>query len=109
MNEIINSIKHLYHKEISHANLIECTAGTNGYKGGDSGYGSRTYFSIEDLSSTDMKVRITKNNEVICDCDLMGGKIEIGLGGDSELSTFAEAIEYALNVYEKEIKNDEEV
>lgn len=36
-------------KEFLAANAISVEVGTNGFKGGDSGHGSRTYFKLKDL------------------------------------------------------------
>ena len=43
-------------REIVNCNILEVEAGTNGYQGGDSGHGGRTYFRIEDQGSTDIQV-----------------------------------------------------
>src|SRR5690606_39754388 len=59
--------------------------GTNGYQGGAAGYGSRTFFQIRDAGGTDMEVSLTQD----------GRGVTIQLGGDSELSTFADALEFA--------------
>ena len=45
-----------YTREIYSANVLEVEAGTNGFQGGDSGHGSRTYIRIEDMGSTDIRV-----------------------------------------------------
>ena len=37
-----------YTREIYSANVLSVEAGTNGFQGGDSGHGSRTYFRITD-------------------------------------------------------------
>ena len=42
-----------YTREIYSANVLEVEAGTNGFQGGDSGHGSRTYIRIEDMGSTE--------------------------------------------------------
>ena len=70
-------------------NILSCTVGTNGYCGGDSGHGSRTYLKIEDGAATDIECRVTKN-------EYSGDTIEIVLGGDTELYTFIEALEFAV-------------
>lgn len=76
-------------EQFTSANIIEATVATNGYQGGDSGHGSRTYFSLEDLASTDMDVRTGR------------GKVEIMLGGDCELQTFIEALRWAADKLEE--------
>jgi len=76
-------------REFTSANIIEVEVGTTGYCGGDSGHGGRTYFRIEDLSSTDMAVKVSGTS-----CGETG-KVEIMFGGDSELETFIDALEFA--------------
>ena len=41
-----------FSRDIYNANVLEVEAGTNGYQGGDSGHGSRTYFRIENAGGT---------------------------------------------------------
>lgn len=82
-------------EEFTSANIIEIETGTNGYMGGDTGHGSRTYFRIKDLGSTDMRCDfepLDKGNSV--------GEVTITLGGDSELKTFISGLRFALNVLE---------
>ena len=80
-------------KEIDSANIIDVEVGTTGYCGGDSGHGGRTYFRIKNVSSTDMSVRINKSAEY----DWMNNlqEVELMFGGDCELDTFIEALEFA--------------
>lgn len=78
-----------YIKEITSANILQIEVGTNGQFGGDSGHGSRTYFKLKDIASTDLRV----DGE-----DRMDDEVEIILGGDCELETFIEALEYAVKV-----------
>ena len=70
-----------FKKEIISANMLEVEVGTTGHQGGDSGHGGRTYFKVKNLSSTDMTVEADGSS-----CG--DGKVEIMLGGDSELDTF---------------------
>lgn len=81
-----------YSREIYNANVLEVEAGTNGYKGGDSGHGSRTYFRIENAGGTDIEAR------------LIGAYgtdgIEVTLGGDTELETIITALKFIINVLE---------
>lgn len=79
-------------REITSANILEVEAGTNGYKGGDTGHGSRTYFRIEDLGSTDMTVNVTKDG------------FEVQLGGDCELMTIIEALKFIVEVLEDQVE-----
>ena len=80
-----------FKKEIISANMLEVEVGTTGHQGGDSGHGGRTYFKVENLSSTDMTVEADGSS-----CG--DGKVEIMLGGDSELDTFCEALRIGYNV-----------
>jgi hypothetical protein len=75
-------------------NMLSVEAGTNGFRGGDSGHGSRTYLSFENGYSTDMSVSI---NGVQFSAD----KIELMFGGDCELEMVILALEYAV----KTLKN----
>lgn len=85
--------------EINSANILAVEAGTTGYRGGDSGHGGRTYFKLEDLASTDMRVRVN-NGEWI---DLMSeGPIEIAFGGDCELDTLIEALAFAVQTLKEQ-------
>lgn len=85
--------------EIISANILEVEVGTNGKHGGDSGHGCRTYFKLQDHSSTDMRVRV-KNGEWT---DLMSeGPIEIAFGGDCELDSFVEALDFAVKTLKKQ-------
>lgn len=76
---------------ISGANILRVAAGTTGYRGGDSGHGGRTYIEIEDLSGTDIEYEILKGD---------GGNklLRINLGGDSELSTIIQGLDFILGV-----------
>lgn len=84
-------------KEIVSANIIEVEAGTNGYCGGDTGHGSRTYIRITDLSSTDIKCRLLPNAG--------NGSLIIELGGDCELSTIIRGMKYIVKTLQKQIKS----
>ena len=81
----------VFKKEIISANILEAVVGTNGYKGGDSGHGSRTFIRIKDLGSTD--IRITK-------VEPYGDGVEIILGGDTELMTIIDALRFITDVLE---------
>lgn len=81
-------------REIESFNILEAEAGTTGYKGGDSGHGSRTYFRIKDLASTDIEVNKLGDN----DCE----GFEVILGGDSELETIIRALKFITKVLEEE-------
>ena len=80
-------------KEIIDCNSIEVEVGTTGYCGGDTGHGGRTYFRIRDISSTDMSCRIQGRNTV---CEDYLNQFELMFGGDAEMETFIDALEFAL-------------
>ena len=86
--ELIKSSKET---EIVNCNILCVKVATNGYCGGDSGYGSRTYFRLEDLSSTDINIRLMNNKQ----------GVEIMLGGDAELETFIQALRWAADNLEE--------
>ncbi len=78
-----------FSRDIVSANLLRVEAGTNGFCGGDTGAGSRTYIRIEDLGGTDIYVRPT---------DKYDDGVEIMLGGDCELETMITALEFITKV-----------
>ena len=81
-------------REIISANVLSVEAGTNGFQGGDSGHGSRTYFRITDCGSTDIHV-----NTHGFDGD---EGFEVFLGGDCELETTIRALKFITKVLEEE-------
>ena len=78
-----------FSKQIISCNIITVEAGTTGRMGGDSGHGGRTYFRISDDASTDMNCNVNGES-----CG-HACQIEIMFGGDCELETFIEALEFA--------------
>ena len=85
-----------YMREIYSANVLSVEAGTNGYQGGDSGHGSRTYFRITDCGGTDMHVN-THGFE--------GDEgFEVFFGGDCELETVIRALKFITKVLEDQAK-----
>lgn len=79
-------------RDIINANILRVEAGTNGYHGGDSSYGCRAYFRIEDLGSTDIRVRpLGKYNHE---------GFEVVIGGDSELETLITALNFITKALE---------
>ena len=75
--------------EFVNANILGVTVGSNGLKGGDSGHGSRTIIRLKNECSTDWDCKV-KRDETGCVTE-----IEIVLGGDSELCTMINALEYS--------------
>lgn len=83
-----------WEREIVDANILSVEAGTNGYHGGDTGHGCRTYIRISDEGGTDIDARVMTDKFG----DTTG--IEIALGGDAELSTMIEALKFITMVLE---------
>lgn len=83
-----------WEREIIDANILSVEAGTNGYQGGDSGHGSRTYIRISDEGGTDILANVIKDKFG----DTIG--IEIALGGDAELSIMIEALKFITRALE---------
>ena len=75
--------------------ILEVEAGTNGYQGGDSGHGGRTYFRIKDEGSTDMNIQTRSDR-------YGGSEVEVILGGDCELETMIRALKFITKVLEEE-------
>lgn len=75
-------------KEFVNLNIIEVTCGTTGRKGGDWGHGSRLMVNITDLSSTGWEVYVDQEKFDT------PRSVEIIVGGDAELETFADAFEW---------------
>ena len=82
-------------RDVVSANILRVEAGTNGYQGGDSGHGGRTYFRIEDESSTNMKVN-TYVDKYGC------SGFEVFLSGDCELETMIRALKFITRVLEEQ-------
>lgn len=85
-----------YSKEIHGVSSIKVEVGTTGIMGGGTAKGGRTFISIEDLTSSDMFVKATD------DCDYHTQKVNLYLGGDSELENIIEALEFAITT----LRND---
>ena len=83
-----------FSRDIVSCNLLRAEAGTNGFQGGDTGHGSRTYIRIQNLGGTDIHAR------PIGPFDDDG--VEIMLGGDCELDTMITALEFILKVLKEE-------
>jgi hypothetical protein len=84
-----------YTREVISCNILQVEAGTNGFQGGDSGHGSRTYFRIKDLASTDINIRSHTDS-------YGGSEFEVTLGGDCELETMIRALKFITKVLEDE-------
>lgn len=93
--------------EFNSANLLTVEVGTNGFQGGDTGHGGRTYLRIKDEGCTDLRCRVKaggKTHEFDNACAV--NQVEIMLGGDTELGTFAKALRFAADVLEKKISGE---
>jgi len=75
---------------------LEYEAGTTGLCNGDTGHGCRTYLRLEDIASTDMRVRVNGGPEIDCD------KLEIIFGGDDELTAVIRALAFMLQALEEQ-------
>jgi hypothetical protein len=85
-----------YTRDVISCNILQVEAGTNGYQGGDSGHGSRTYFRIKDEASTDIEINLITRQ-------LCGSEgFEVTLGGDCELETMIRALKFITKVLEEE-------
>lgn len=73
---------------------IEVVVATNGEKGGDSGHGGRTYFSILGKDSFDVA-----SVNVLKDGQFRG--VEMTIGGDCELNTLIQTFKYMARELEK--------
>lgn len=82
--------------DFEHFNILEAEVGTTGFEGGDTGHGGRTYFRLKNGASTDMVPRCTED------------EVEIKFGGDAELKTFVEALEFSLNTLKKQIEENKQ-
>ena len=87
-----------YTREVTGASSIEVEAGTTGFKGGNAGFGGRTYIRVRDLGGTDMFVKRAnaKNGNT--------SEFELYLGGDSELKNMLRALKFVVRVLEDESK-----
>ena len=81
-----------YTRDIIDCCLLEVEAGTNGYQGGDTGHGSRTYIRIKDDGGTDIHANALGRYE--------DEGVEICLGGDSELESIIKALKFITKVLE---------
>jgi len=84
--------------QIWSANGLMVEVGTNGHKGGDSGHGSRTILRIADVGGTDIRCNKLVTREEYG----ANGGVQIILGGDSELDTFIQALEYAVKTLKEQ-------
>lgn len=76
-------------------NILGVEVGTTGFCGGDSGHGSRTYLSFTNDASTDM--------HAVIDGEMHTPKsVELLFGGDCELTTLIQSLEFALKTLKEQ-------
>lgn len=93
-----------FKREIISANILEVEAGTTGFKGGDSGHGGRTFFSIEDGANSDLRVKLVKNEGSPVYIETLELKrIEVMLGGDCELESIVTGLKFITKVLEDQM------
>ena len=83
----------LHSSEFGTFNTLGVTVATNGYQGGDSGHGGRTYICFEDLCSTDIDAVVTYGQDT-------NAKLEIMLGGYLELDSMIDALRWVADKLE---------
>ena len=81
-------------KTFNSANVLEVTAATNGYHGGDAGHGCRAMVRFNDLAGTAIKAKVIPEST-----DGNGG-VELMLAGDCELSTLIDGLRFAADALE---------
>lgn len=89
--------------EFDSCNILEVEVGTTGYMGGDTGHGGRTYLRIKDLASTDLRCRVISEGRMNrFDKAAEVSQIEVILGGDTEMETFIEALDFAVKTLKQQ-------
>ena len=90
--KVVNGIEvPILGKEIIDANSLYVEVGTTGFQGGDTGHGGRTFFLLHNAASTDIEIESP-----------FPDRVAFCLGGDSELRTFIEALEFAADTLRKQ-------
>lgn len=84
---LVDGIDRMALYEIEDQNSLRVIVATTGYRGGDTGHGGRTRIAFDDLGGTDMECVVSQVDG--------NQRIEIRLGGDSELETFIKALRFA--------------
>lgn len=86
-----------FYKLIGGLNQLGVEVGTNAPKGGDAGAGGRTFIKISDQGGTTWDATVD-DEETVSEPT----SISITLGGDSELKTIIQALEFTLAVLNKQ-------
>ena len=101
MKRIVNDVEvETFKKECVSYNIIDVEFGTTGPLNNNAGKGSRTYFSLRDAACTNIMAKIDVG-EGIYEFDSFD-KIEIILERDSEIETFIEALEFAVETLKRQ-------
>lgn len=87
------------HEAAFFGSLLSAKAWTTGYHGGDTGHGSHTLFRIARTGSADMKVTTNEDQDMV----------EVELGGDWELSTIIDALDFISTVLRHEADKSKQV
>lgn len=82
-------------KEFSSCNILEAKVGSNCPCGGDGGHGGITYMGISDIAGTCWNIRIKERDDTEYSFSYPKS-IEIELLGDTENTTFIQALDFAL-------------
>jgi hypothetical protein len=90
-------------REFSSANILKVEVKSTGYKGGDWGHGSRHYLSLHNEVATSWYVKV-KDSEGKTRVFDQPQTMELLLGGDTELDTFTDSLEFAASVLRKATK-----
>lgn len=90
-------------KEIMNFNILKVKVESTGLRGGDSGHGGRTVFRLEDDASTCWNLRYEESFPGMTEIRHVEqpSAVEIELQGDSELETFIQALEFAVEELKK--------
>ena len=98
--------------EMVNCNILEVETGTNGYHGGDSGHGGRALLRLSDAASTDMRCLISgeiagysQTYEVYFS---HVDSVEIVVGGDAEIGTLIDSLEFVVKILKEQIKTNGE-
>jgi hypothetical protein len=91
---------------------LQVEVGTNGYQGGDTGHGSRTVLMFENCATCDLRASIVRRGEPLEAPEFLTNigepvdRIEIVLGGDSELARFLDSLRFAVKSLEYLIETE---
>ena len=93
----VNTTWEEFRDDIHSNSIIGIEVGTTGY---GSSRGSKTYFRLDDLWHSKMEIYEVEKNH---------SNVTIKLDGDSELENFLEALKFAVNILEKQIKKKSKI